>query len=290
MQTVALLGATSLVGDFLLPLLVQEGRRVIAYSRRTPDRTIPGVEWRHIDPLTPIGIPGEDTVVHYWCCLAPIWALTNHFGLLEKHNAKRVVALSSTSRFTKSDSSDPAEQAVAQHLAHGEARFREWAEASGVDWTILRPTLIYGRGRDKNIAEIARFIRRFGFFPLLGKGTGLRQPIHADDVAGACLSAMKSPAAVKQAYNISGGETLCYREMVHRVFLAVHRRTRMVSIPLTVLRLALICLHLLPRYRHWSIAMAERMNRDQVFEHSEAERDFRFFPRSFQPEPEDVSL
>jgi nucleoside-diphosphate-sugar epimerase len=269
-------------------MLVQEGWRVIAYSRQSPGRAIPGVEWRHIDPSASTGLPVDETGVYCWFCLAPIWALTEYFSLLEGHKAKRVVALSSTSRFTKTGSSYPAEQAVAQRLAHGEARFREWAEASGVDWTILRPTLIYGRGRDKNIAEIARFIRRFGFFPLLGKGTGLRQPIHADDVAGACLSAMKSPAAVKQAYNISGGETLCYREMVHRVFLAVHRRTRMVSIPLTVLRLALICLHLLPRYRHWSIAMAERMNRDLVFEHSEATRDFGFSPRSFQPTPKDA--
>ncbi len=61
----------------------------------------------------------------------------------------------------------------------------------GVEWVILRPTLIYGHGRDKNITEIARFIRRFGFFPLLGKANGLRQPIHVEDVAEACFAALR---------------------------------------------------------------------------------------------------
>ncbi|MDI6746185.1 MAG: hypothetical protein QMD17_03475 [Rhodocyclaceae bacterium] len=85
----------------------------------------------------------------------------------------------------------------------------------------LPPTLIYGLGRDKNIAEMARFIRRFGFFPVLGKATGLRQPIHTADVAGACLGALRAPDAANRDYNISGGETFAYRDMVARVFVAV---------------------------------------------------------------------
>lgn len=88
-------------------------------------------------------------------------------------------------------------------------------------WVILRPTLIYGRGRDRNITVIARFIRRFGFFPVLGRATGLRQPVHAEDVALACHRALEAPAATNRAYNISGGETVTYREMVRRVFLAL---------------------------------------------------------------------
>ena len=95
--------------------------------------------------------------------MAPIWVLPEHFALLDAHGARRVVALSSTSRFTKSGSSDSQEQSVAERLAEAEARLQAWAEARGVEWVVLRPTLIYGLGRDKNIVEIARCIRRFGF-------------------------------------------------------------------------------------------------------------------------------
>jgi nucleoside-diphosphate-sugar epimerase len=216
-----------------------------------------------------------------WICVAPIWVLPEHFALLEAQGVRRVVVLSSTSRFTKDDSPDLEEQAVAHRLAKAEARVRAWAENRGVEWVILRPTLIYGLGRDKNIAEIARFIRRFGFFPVFGKAEGLRQPIHAEDVAAACVAALQAPSAVNRAYNLSGGETLAYRDMVARVFAALACRPRLLPVPLPVFRLAVALMRCLPRYRHWSTAMAERMNRDLVFDHAEAARDLGFKPRAF---------
>lgn len=289
-RSVALLGATSLVGECLLPLLTQPGWRVVAFSRQPRESVDNGVEWRVISPSRPAPLPQGESGVKYWICVAPIWVLPDYFGLLEAYGVRRVVALSSTSLFTKDDSSDLAEQAVAQRLTDGEAQLQEWAEENGIEWVILRPTLIYGRGRDKNIAEIARFARRFGFFPLLGKADGLRQPIHAEDVAAACISALKLPKVANRAYNISGGETLTYREMVRRVFASLHRRPRVVTIPLAAFRLPLVCLRLFPRYRHWSVAMAERMNRDLVFDHSDASRDLGFSPRPFRLALEDVAL
>ncbi|MDI1276642.1 NAD(P)-dependent oxidoreductase [Methylobacter sp.] len=228
-------------------------------------------------------------VTPYWICVAPIWVLPEQFVLLEAHGARRVVVLSSTSRFTKDDSSDPEEQAIALRLADAEARVREWAESRGVEWVILRPTLIYGLGRDKNIAEIVRFIRRFGFFPLFGKANGLRQPIHASDVAGVCLAALQAPCATNRAYNISGGETLTYRDMVACVFSTLGHRPRLPTVPLWAFRLAVAVLRRLRRYRQWSTAMAERMNRDMVFDHAEAARDLNFKPRAFALSAEDVA-
>jgi nucleoside-diphosphate-sugar epimerase len=157
-----------------------------------------------------------------------------------------------------------------------------------VEWVILRPTLIYGRGRDKNVCEIARFIRRFGFFPLFGPAQGLRQPVHAEDLAAACLAAADAPAAANRAYNLSGGETLRYRDMVGRIFVALNRRPRLLPVPLGAFRTMLAAMRLLPRYRHWSAAMAERMNRDLVFDHAEAVRDLRFAPRPFHPSAADI--
>jgi hypothetical protein len=93
---------------------------------------------------------------------------------------------------------------------------------------------------------------------------------------------------VNQAYNISGGETLAYRDMVIRVFVALDLPPRLLSVPLFVFRVAITLLRCLPRYRHWSVAMAERMNRDLVFEDSEAVRDLAFKARSFELSPGDV--
>jgi len=275
---IGILGASSLVGECLLPMLAAINWYVTAYSRKAiaEDKKI---HWLRLPQCT---TQLEDEITPFWICVAPIWVLPDYFDLLKKHRAKRVVVLSSTSQFTKDDSSDPEEQAVARKLTDAEQQVRGWAESHGIEWVILRPTLIYGLGRDKNISEIARFIRRFGFFPLFGKANGLRQPIHAADVAGACLSALQAPCAANRAYNISGGETLSYREMVIRIFSALSLRSRILSVPLWFFGLAISLLRRIPRYRKWSTAMAERMNQDLVFDHSEASRDFGFKPRAFE--------
>ncbi len=286
---VGLIGATSFVGSCLLPSLARAGYQVTAFSRRALPCDETGAEWLKL-PFSPAAYPTRgDVKIEQWICAAPIWVLPDHFAMLETYGVCRVVALSSTSRFSKGVSSDHQEQAIALRLAAAESRVQAWAESHGVEWVILRPTLIYGFGHDKNIAEIARFIRRFGFFPLFGNAQGLRQPIHALDVADACVSALQASRAANHAYNISGGETLTYRNMAARIFNALERPVRLLPVPLFVFRLAVALLRLLPRFRNWSPAMAERMNRDLAFDHSDATQDFGFKPRPFVLNTKDVS-
>ena len=263
-------------------------RGTIAFSRKKRIETQSGtVEWRQL-PATGMKSLDITRSISHWICVAPIWVLPDYFALIEASGARRVVALSSTSLFTKVDSGDAAENAIAAKLIESEARVQAWAKSRGIEWVVLRPTLIYGEGQDKNISEIARFIHRFGFFPLLGRAQGLRQPNHAEDVAAACVAALQAPGAANRAYNLSGAETLAYREMVARVFAALGRPVRLVTVPLWAFRLAVAMLRRLPRYRHWSAAMAERMTRDLVFDHADAARDFGFKPRGFALTAKDV--
>ncbi|PRC93541.1 NAD-dependent epimerase/dehydratase family protein [Solimicrobium silvestre] len=279
-QAIGVLGATSFVGVSVLQQLEIADRSVFAFSRRTVTQFTGGIKWLQIEADSMQQNAAENKIP-LWICLAPIAVLPEYFTLLEAHCVRRVVALSSTSRFTKDNSSDRNERILSKQLADAEARLQIWAESRCVEWVILRPTLIYGFGRDKNISEIANFIRRFGFFPLLGKASGLRQPIHAQDVAEACFDALCASSSANHAYNISGDEVLTYREMVSRICFALDKRPRMLSIPLWMFSMTVTVLRILPRYRKWSGAMAERMNCDMVFDHLEAKQDFGFNPRKF---------
>ena len=288
-KSVAVLGASSFVGKYLLLLLSKASYHVVAYSRSVKnDLSIDKVEWRKLstqqNPLTK-----PDETIADWICVAPIWVLPNYFMQLELAGAKRLVVLSSTSLFTKNNSTDPEEQALAQHFAAAESSIQSWAERVGVDWVILRPTLIYGLAGDKNIFEIARFIKRLGCFPLLGKAQGLRQPVRVEDVAGACLATLESAAAKNHAYNISGAEILTYREMVTKVFVALERKPCFLIVPLCIFSLAVAFLRRLPRYKHWSVAMVERMNQNMVFDYLDAARDFGFKPKPFTLSAEDLN-
>ena len=287
MNNVCVLGASSFVGKSLLPLLTSAKCQVSAYTRQDIQHHDTDINWIQLRPSSQTAVAPSTHHISGWICVAPIWVLVNYLPLMKNKGARRVVVLSSTSRFTKTDSSDTAEQTLAKRIAESEQGLIDWAETNGIEWIILRPTLIYGLGLDKNVSEIARLIRRFTFFPLLGEAEGLRQPVHAQDLAHVCYTALKGSIS-NRAYNVSGGEVLTYREMVSRVFNALGRRPRMLKVPLPVFRVAVTLLRMLPRYRNWSTAMAERMNQDLVFDHSEAFKDLGFTPRHFVLSPADL--
>lgn len=277
-KRVGVIGATSFVGERLLPLLKQDGYQIAAFSRRGGNGTA-SLRQAATEPVGTI----ED-----WVCLAPIWTVAEHFQLFTEHGVKRLVALSSTSRFSKITSSSCADRELAARLIRGEERVLEWAATRDCTVVILQPTLIYGLGKDKNVTEIARLIQRFGFFPLFGQGAGLRQPVHVDDVAAACLAALMVPAGRQAAYILSGQEVVSYRTMVERIFSALGSRPRFVRCPLLVFALAVRLANLLPPFKGLTTEMAVRMNKNQNFDYLEAEADLGFSPRPFHPQPSDV--
>ena len=289
---IGVLGATSLVGGSLLTLLTKTHINVAAFSRTikfddNKSKTESHVAWHQLkqtqgrDSELNLQISNQQEITE-WICLLPIWVLPDYFSWLKSLGAKRIVVLSSTSRFTKSKSEDENEIAVVKRLIEGEEQLIQWATEHDIEWVILRPTLIYGGGKDKNISTIVRVIRRFGFFPILGKGQGYRQPIHVDDVAMACYQALNQDSVSNQAYNISGSEKLTYREMVNRVFTALGKKPRLISLPLPVLKVGLAVMKMIPRYRYLTLAMITRMNEDMVFDHDAATRDFGFSPQPFE--------
>lgn len=282
-KVVAVLGATSMVGKLVLRQLVQQNYRVVAYSSCPESQgTQDGVVWRALtEPL------GYAECEQYWLCLCPIWALPQHFDQLLRPGVRRIVAMSSTSRFTKSSistASSNEDNILAKRLEAGEDAFKVWASMNSVDWVILRPTMIYDLSSDENLRNVVAFIRRYHFFPLLGAGGGQRQPVHAKEVADAALAALWADRAKNQAYQISGGETLTYRQMIVRLFQLLGLRPMLVEVPEYLFRLAIYFARLLPRYRDLSISMALRMSEDLVFDHKAAIQDLGFDPGPFLAE------
>ncbi len=285
-SVVLVVGATSQIGRSLLPRLADAGYTVQATARRArPDylQDDDRIGWHRMDYATRTALPplgAADSLIH----LAPLPALPPLLQLVRQAGVRRIIALSSTSRFTKAESSDPGEQELAARLAVAEVWLEQACTTERIAWTLFRPTLVYGYGADKNIATIANLIAKFGFFPLAGAGRGLRQPVHADDLAAACLAALPISATYGKSYNLSGGETLTYRAMVGRIFQALGKRPRFIVLPLPVYRGLVAAISLAPRYRYITAEMAQRMNEDLYFDHSEATRDFGYAPCRFQPE------
>lgn len=278
-----ILGAGSQLTPFLSQRLAALGYQGTCVSRTPPSATPaihPAFPWRRVDLAEAPDWPVTEHAIAF--SVLPLWLLPAHVPALAASGVQQLIAFSSTSVFAKADSPDPAEQALAERLAEAEAAMAAACEAAGIPWTILRPTLIYGSGRDQNVSAVARFIRRYGFFPVAHPASGLRQPVHADDLAQAAVAAIANPKAFNRAFNLPGGETLSYRAMVERIFEAMGRSPRLLSLPTGLLQgLMPIVQHRLP-YRY-SPALFLRMNQDLAFDAEPARASLGYAPRAFSP-------
>ena len=170
---------------------------------------------------------------------------------------------------------------ASRRLAEAEADVEGFCLDQGVAWTLLRPTLIYDEGRDGNVSRLAGLIRRFGMLPLSGDGQGLRQPVHAEDLALGALAAAAAPAAENRAYDLVGGETLTYHAMATRVFEGLGRRPVVFCLPPALF--ALMLQAAAPWLPGATAAMGARMGQDLTFDSGDARRDFGWAPRDFHP-------
>lgn len=271
-RSVGILGATSLVGGPLVERLAAAGRTVHAISRSTARHASPAVQWH---------APGAALAgVEAWVALCPLWTLPEQLPWLTQCGCRRLVAVSSMSVLSKTTSPDRHEQNLAARLALAERQVGDGAAALGLDCVLLRPTMIYDGRHDGNVVAIARFIRRWRCFPLAGPARGLRQPVHAADVAAACAAAIDT-AAPGGVYALSGAEPLPFRTLVERIFSWLGLPPRMPSMPVPVLRAVLTAAHAIGAGRGVSSGMLARMNEDLSCPHDAATRDLGFRPRPF---------
>jgi len=124
----------------------------------------------------------------------------------------------------------------------------EAVRASGLDWTIFRPSIIFGRG-DAFVSVLARVIKRLPFVPVLGTGRYRLQPIPVEQVAEGFARAIRTPAAVRQTYDVAGPAPYAFVDLLDEIARALGRaRARKLHVPLGPVRLATRGLERLPFY------------------------------------------
>ena len=274
---ILVIGGTGVVGSHVVEQLVRRGERPFVLSREPHDA--PDVEWIRGDMKAPATLDFPPVTTLY--CTADAVLLAGILSKVITPSLQRIVAFSSTSVMTKLDTEVATEREILRNLAEAEQRIIATCEQHRIGWTILRPTLIYKEGHDINLTPLSRLIRRFRFMPLVGGGTGLRQPVHAEDLAIGAIAAAGSPAAANKIYCLPGGETLSYREMIGRIFDGLRLPRRMISIPAALWRMAFALAH--PLFPDANVAMGLRMTKDMTFDATPAIEDFGWNPRSFHP-------
>lgn len=270
-------GGTGVVGRHMMRHLAMRGFQPTGLSRSAQPE--PGwIKGNVADPQAWIDQLQPCRTVY---TAASIPLLVPAVPMFADKGVRRIVGISTTSVLTKLESIIPEERDGLAWLVKGEDEFIAACERHGIGWTILRPTLIYDEGRDANVTRLANLIRRYGVIPLAGRGLGLRQPVHAEDLAVGAIDAAASEAAVNHTYVVPGGETLTYREMVGRIFDGLGRRRKVVPVPPPLWRAAFKLAQ--PLFPHANFAMGDRMSKHMTFDATAAQRDFNWRPRGFRP-------
>jgi nucleoside-diphosphate-sugar epimerase len=283
---VLLTGAGSQIGVFIIPRLVQAGCHVFAVSRKGKPDGFPSldrVEWLDSDAAYQLCKSCQ-----YLVSAGPM-QLVQAFLKAGGHY-QGVVVFSSSSVESKQNSNDAGERNQAEDLLAHELELRETAAAMALKLVIFRPTLVYGCGMDSNVSRLANWINRFGFIPVNGRASGLRQPVHADDLASVAVAAMFCKETLPGVMFLSGGEVLSYSDMVTRIFTALKKPVRLLRIPAWLFVLLVRFARIFRIAGGVNAEMVRRQQLDLVFDDRQARELLGYKPRPFAPGVEDFSL
>lgn len=138
--------------------------------------------------------------------------------------------------YTEADTPAP-EDAYAISKWEAEQGLRQIAAETGLKMVILRPPLVYGPGVGANFLALLRAVARGVPLPL-GAISNQRSLIYVDNLVDAMLRCLEYPAAAGHTFLVSDDEAVSTPQLVRRMAAALGRPTRLVALPVPLLRAA----------------------------------------------------
>ena len=241
-RDIAVTGATGFVGSHLIPVLEAGGHRVRAISRDGARRP----EWgENVVPLAgdvvtgagmDAALVGADALVHLVAIPREIggrrFEAVNVGGVrtvveaARRGGVRRMVHLS-----VLGVTDDPHYRYLAS-----KARGEEIVRASGLEWVVLRPSLLFGE-RDGffNLIKTTLTWWSPGIVAIPGDGHAEFQPLAADDLAIAIERCIVDEDRAGSTYEIGGPDRLTYRQIVDRVMAATGKRRLKLNLPVPLI-------------------------------------------------------
>ncbi|CAN5239717.1 complex I NDUFA9 subunit family protein [soil metagenome] len=172
---------------------------------------------------------------------------------------------------------------AANKSAYGASKFLadEEVRASDMDWTILRPSLVYGSQKRGIFHRMAQMIGKLPVVPVLGGGHEQVRPVHADDLASAFLGALSAPESIRRTYQLGGPEHWTLRDLLLQMRKQMGRPARLVPVPMPICRLGAIAAELILDDPPVTTDNLEGIAKAQSIDTLPAERDLAFAPRPF---------
>jgi uncharacterized protein YbjT (DUF2867 family) len=275
-RVIAVTGPLGFVASRMLPRLQAPGTRVLAIVRPGSDAGAlaawPNVEVRRGDLSEPATLrdafTGAGEVVH----LAGLALVPGMLPAILAAGVRRGAFVSSAGVHTKLVSSG------AEQKRSGEAALRE----SSLGYTILRPSMIYGTPRDRNMVRMLRLIARWPLVPAPLGGATLQQPVHVDDLVSAILAALTREEALRREYDVGGPEPLPLAQIVRECGRALGRPAGILPLPLAPAHAMARAARAMRLPFPVSPEQVLRLTESKAVDIGPARRDLGFAPRPFR--------
>tara|TARA_B100001989_G_C24537681_1_gene465465 strand:- start:188 stop:1099 length:912 start_codon:yes stop_codon:yes gene_type:complete len=189
----------------------------------------------------------------------------------EMVSIQRVIFISSTSIFTSLNASSKEIRTEAENLIM----------KSNLIWTIIRPTMIYGSPRDRNMIRLIRWIDHFPILPIFGSGNALQQPINVEDLVSFIYRTIKKKEAFNNVFNVSGKEPITFNQIIKIISKVLKRKPLKIYLPSSITSQILFFLELLNIKLPIKSEQIKRLNEDKSFSHKKAKTLIGYDPINF---------
>jgi nucleoside-diphosphate-sugar epimerase len=191
--------------------------------------------------------------------------------LCRKAGVSRAIFMSSTRRFTKFPCTSATE------VMEGEEIIRK----SGLNYTILRPSMIYGGSRDNNMTKLIHQIRRHYIFPLFGGGKNLIQPVFVLDLVKTVIDCLGNDKTIRREYTLAGPSPFSYRECINMIARRLNRKIILIPLPLGLCLFLARIFEKTTRKPRVTVEQIRRFGEDKAFDIQPARTEIGFNPRPF---------
>lgn len=281
-------GASGFLGAYVASEARRVGRPVRGMIRRTSHRGSLNIEDDRIvyADLTDVNslvaaMDGCDAVVH---CAAVISEATpdekrsRQVNVVGTENVIQACRLAGVRRLVHM-SAHSASEANTSVYGRTKREADKRVQGSELDWTILKPTIIYGPGGKGLFAKINRLVNRLPVIPIIGPGNEELRPIFVHDLTEAVFSCLDNTATIGRIYDLGGQDTVTFNAFVHAILESQGKRSKkLVHIPLWLCHVLARSMALVMPHPPITVDNLVGLRESRSFSTKLAEQDFGFAP------------
>lgn len=249
MSRILITGSTGFVGTELRAHLSdQQLRLLVRDAEAPPDAGTAQIVTGDIlqpDTLGP-AMDGVDTVIHLVAIIEESNGLT--FDRVIRQGTENVVTAAKTAgvkRFIHMSAMGAQGNPAFPYL-NAKWGAEEAVRGSGMDWTILRPSVIFGTN-DGFINVLADLVRKAPVIPVVGSGQSKFQPVAVGDVADSFRRAVTDSGTVGKTYELGGAEIYTYEQMLDVIAVELGASKRKIHVPVGLMKLVVAMSSPLPK-------------------------------------------